>query len=155
MLPDEVRDALSALTKPLSARPELEQAVRDLVDAGDADVLRALLADPVGDVLLAWCAASAGRRDLRLAPLLAAAADQPALHDWAVDAARARVVEGPLLDALACAPLLGDGRALVCPTNVQARARLEILVLGGRGERRRGAAPRRSGSGARPRRSRR
>jgi serine/threonine-protein kinase len=128
MLPAEVRDALSALTKPLSARPELEQAVRELIDAGDAEVLRALLAEPVGDVLLAWCAASAGRRDVRLAPLLAVAADQPALHDWVIDAARARVVEGPLLDALACAPLLGDGTQLSLPVNTQARARLEILI---------------------------
>src|SRR5262249_24106022 len=43
-------------------------------------------------------------------------------------AARARVVQGPLLDALACAPLLGDGSQLSLPANVEARARLEILI---------------------------
>jgi eukaryotic-like serine/threonine-protein kinase len=42
--------------------------------------------------------------------------------------ARDRVVEGPLLDALACAPLLGDGLSLASPANAQARARLEILI---------------------------
>src|SRR6185295_16680343 len=39
-----------------------------------------------------------------------------------------RVVEGPLLDALACAPLLGDGVKLASPASVEARARLRILI---------------------------
>src|SRR5205807_826008 len=42
--------------------------------------------------------------------------------------ARGRVVEGPLLDALACAPLLGTGNELALPENAEARARLEILI---------------------------
>jgi serine/threonine-protein kinase len=42
--------------------------------------------------------------------------------------ARGRVLEGPLLDALACAPLLGHGKELKSPENAEARARLEILL---------------------------
>jgi serine/threonine-protein kinase len=37
-------------------------------------------------------------------------------------------VQGPLLDALGCAPLLGDGAQLALPLNAEARARLEILI---------------------------
>ena len=79
-----------------------------------------------GLAVVAWARAVAFRRDLDVAPTLAAAARLEDLHDRALDAARARVVEGPLLDALACAPLLGDGDAL--PVNAEARARLEILL---------------------------
>jgi len=42
--------------------------------------------------------------------------------------ARDRVVEGPLVDAIACAPLIGSGIELVKPENAEARARLEILI---------------------------
>jgi serine/threonine-protein kinase len=128
MLLAEVRDALTALTKPLVSHPELEPPVVGLVDGGDDAAIRALVAAPVGDVLLTWCQACAGRRDVKLAPLLAALQGQPELGERVVEAARARVLEGPLLDALACAPLLGDGSQLSSPVNTQARARLEILV---------------------------
>jgi hypothetical protein len=43
-------------------------------------------------------------------------------------AARERVVSGPLLDALACAPLMGDGSGLASPISGEVRARLEILI---------------------------
>jgi serine/threonine-protein kinase len=128
MLLAEVRDALTALTGPLVSHPELEPSVVALVDAGDEAAIRALVAEPVGDVLLTFCQACAGRRDVQLAPLLAALKGQPELGERVVEAARARVLEGPLLDALACAPLLGDGTQLSSPVNTQARARLEILV---------------------------
>jgi serine/threonine-protein kinase len=97
-------------------------------DASVTSALRALFAEPAGEVLLSWCAASTWRRDARLSALLAGAAEQPRLHDRATLAARARVVEGPLLDALGCAPLLGTGAALALPENAEARARLEILI---------------------------
>jgi serine/threonine-protein kinase len=38
------------------------------------------------------------------------------------------VIQGPLLDALACAPLAGSGAELAAPDYEQARARLEILI---------------------------
>ena len=107
----------------------------DVVDAalsalheGEAAALDALFAGPEGSVVLAWCTAGAGRRDTRVAPLLTAAARRRPLTARVALAARHRVVEGPLLDALACAPLLGDGSALALPENAEARARLEILV---------------------------
>ena len=65
-------------------------------------------------------AAAATRRDVRLARLLALAASRPGFEDRVAAVARARVVEGPLLDALACAPLLGDGRSLALPENAEA-----------------------------------
>ena len=84
--------------------------------------------EPEGEVLFAWCAASAARPDAQLAPLLAVAAAVAPFRDRVAAVARARVVEGPLFDALACAPLLGDGAALALPANAEARARLEILI---------------------------
>ena len=82
----------------------------------------------LAEVLFSWCAASVWRRDVQMARLLAAAAVQPAFGDRAAAVARDRVVEGPLLDALACTPLLGEGGELARPENVEARARLEILI---------------------------
>ncbi len=83
---------------------------------------------PDGEALLSWCAANVRQHDIPLAERLAIAAAQPALRERAVALARDRVVEGPLLDALACAPLLGDGLSLSLPVNAQARARLDILI---------------------------
>ena len=39
-----------------------------------------------------------------------------------------RLPPGQPLDALGCAPLLGDGARLALPENAEARARLEILI---------------------------
>jgi eukaryotic-like serine/threonine-protein kinase len=158
MLPAPALDALSTLTAALDARPELADALRGhwrsqgrevaagLGDEGrdaaevlggalstlpsaasDSASLARLFAEPAGAVLLAWCAACTQRRDVELAGLLSLAA-QGGSRDEARAAARARVVEGPLLDALACAPLLGDGDDLAAPENVEARARLQILI---------------------------
>jgi len=84
---------------------------------------------PEGDTAidLAWCAANTWRRDVKLAPHLATAVQAGFLEE-ARQVARTRVVEGPLLDALACAPLLGDGDDLALPVNIEARARLQILI---------------------------
>ncbi len=90
--------------------------------------LSPLFADERAVPLLAFCAASTARRDVRLATLLSVAARHPELGERTVAIARDRVVSGPLLDALACAPLLGTGADLALPVNAQARARLEILV---------------------------
>lgn len=95
-------------------------------DAGAAN-LAEVLARPEGRVLLAWIRSSAWRRDVRFAPLLGRAAAAGA-SDRITSAARDRVVEGPMLDALACAPLLGDGSGLSLLEWTEARARLEILV---------------------------
>lgn len=118
-LPDYLRDAADRLSADLPALTQLD----------DLDTeLEALSAQGGSDVLLSWCAASVWRRDTRMAGLLARAAAHPELAGWAARVAAERVVEGPLLDALACAPLIGDGRALAEPGNAQARARLEILI---------------------------
>jgi eukaryotic-like serine/threonine-protein kinase len=118
-LSDEVAAAADALS---SAMPALTRA-----DAAGATV-GVLFGEPRGAALFAWCAASTWRRDSSLAPLLVVAAAQPSFRDRVVLVARERVVEGPLLDALACAPLLGDGAALALPENAEARARLEIVI---------------------------
>ncbi len=88
--------------------------------------LTELFGAPEGEIVLIWCAASAARRDARMAELLAAA--RPGSEDFAVAAARDRVVEGPLADALACAPLLGKGDRFALPENAEAAARMEILL---------------------------
>ncbi len=158
MLPQPVSDALSTLTGALDARPELIDALRlrwrsearggggelepalrvaaDLVndtltglthsDEG-TDALAALFSEPAGDLLFAWCGACTRRRDVVLAPLLFAAGNA-GYHERAQLAGRARVVEGPLPDALVCAPLLGGGDELAAAINDEARSRLQILI---------------------------
>ena len=95
---------------------------------GDVALARKLFAGPLGDPLLTWCAATTWRRDTKLAELLTAAATDARHSPRVRTIARDRVVEGPLVDALACAPLLGDGTRLALPENAEARARLEILI---------------------------
>jgi tRNA A-37 threonylcarbamoyl transferase component Bud32 len=114
----------------LAAPAELLGRVLPLLthSEGDVTALGALFSEPAGDTLLSWCAASTWRRDARLAGLLAVASAEPHLRARVEALARDRVVQGPLVDALACAPLLGDGLNLVLPANAEARARLEILI---------------------------
>lgn len=123
----------AVLTEPLrDAALELSALLPMLTYDGEAvPELGALLSDPGdpnGTVLFAWMAASTWRRDTRLAPLLAIAATHAPFRDRVAAVARDRVVEGPLVNALSCAPFLGDGDALLAPANLEARARLEILV---------------------------
>ena len=92
-----------------------------------AEVLTSL-EEPRANVVLCWCQASARLGDLHLAPLLNTFAKSVPLRPRVTAVARDRVVQGPLLDALGCAPLLGDGTELGQPANAQARARLEILI---------------------------
>ncbi|HSQ65697.1 MAG TPA: serine/threonine-protein kinase [Polyangiaceae bacterium] len=110
-----------------AAADELAAALPALTKAEPA-ALVALLESPEGEVVFAWCEASTWRRDTSMALVLAAAAARPAFSERAAKVARERVVLGPLLDAIACAPLLGDGTKLALPENAEARARLEILV---------------------------
>ncbi|MFO0553094.1 MAG: serine/threonine-protein kinase [Polyangiaceae bacterium] len=112
----EAADLLGSELGPLTADPE------------HAAELAALFNDPLGEVLFCWCSEGAWRREARLAPLLLSAVSHEAYAHAVIQTARDRVVGGPLLDALSCAPLLGDGVALTLPENEQARARLEILI---------------------------
>jgi hypothetical protein len=94
----------------------------------DVGGLAEMFALPAAPVLLLWCYANTWRRDIQLEPILRLAAKQPALAERISAIASGRVLEGPLLDALACAPLIGDGEALRSLHNSEARARLEILI---------------------------
>ncbi|HTQ03459.1 MAG TPA: serine/threonine-protein kinase [Polyangiaceae bacterium] len=118
-LTPDVRSAAQRLAEELPAVTQSEAGVT---------ALSPLFADERAVPLLAFCAASTARRDVRLAALLTAARRHPELAERIVAIARDRVVSGPLLDALGCAPLLGTGHELGLPENAQARARLEILV---------------------------
>ena len=118
LLPDDMRIAVALLSREL---PELTLSMDACTELG------ALFGEPAGDVLLSWCAASTWRREVTLAPILYAGIESP-VSARIIDVARARVVEGPLLDALACAPLLGTGEELASDVNTEARARLEILI---------------------------
>lgn len=124
-LPPEVLTLADALGRDLAS----------LTQSGDGvTALGKVFGEPAGDVLLAWAAASTWRRDVQLARLLVSAAGTPAakasaeLSERIAGVARHRVIEGPLHDAIACAPLLGDGQKLALPINAEARARLEILL---------------------------
>ena len=119
-------DVASAADLVAETLPELTRS------GGEIAELDEIFDGPGGAALLAWCGACTGRRDVRLASLLSLAAKrartQVELRERIAGVARARVVEGPLLDALECAPLLGGGPALLSPVNAEARARLEILI---------------------------
>jgi serine/threonine-protein kinase len=154
MLSDQAKSALSKLGAAIEERADLADALRARWRAGgpvpddlgsaadtlgaelagqthadeDAAALGELFAEPAGEVLLAWCAASTWRRDVRLAKLLATPSARARFGEKLTAVVRDRVIEGPLPDALACAPLLGEGAELAAPANAQARARLEILV---------------------------
>jgi hypothetical protein len=158
MISDELQNALTTLATALADNPELDEPIRGRWRGGElpqddlpdelraaADLLAAelpavttadeqgatlgpLFAEHRGEVLLSWCSASAWRPDARMAPLLKVAAAQPELREWVAGVAAERVVGGPLLDALGCAPLLGDGNELALPANAEVRARLEILI---------------------------
>jgi len=86
-----------------------------------------LFAEKRWPVVLSWCDSQIQQRDLQLADILSCAAQIPSCREYVVGLARERLVRGPLLDALSCAPLLGDGKQLCLPENAEARARLEIL----------------------------
>ncbi|HEY3497802.1 MAG TPA: hypothetical protein VGK73_24055, partial [Polyangiaceae bacterium] len=118
-LPPALLDNADLLSSSLPALTRLD---------GELSKLSGLLETPSGTALLAFCSATVWRGDVRMAPLLRHAMTLPHLVESARGIARSRVVEGPLLDALECAPLLGDGLALGAPENGQARARLEILI---------------------------
>jgi serine/threonine-protein kinase len=118
-LPENLHAAADLLGESL---PVASQSDEEIVG------LATLFAKPAGEVLFSWCAASTWRRDAQIAKLLEIAALQENFKSRVPDVARARVVEGPLLDALASAPLLGTGNDLAHPDNAEARARLEILI---------------------------
>lgn len=156
MVSTEFQDALSTLARALASQPELDSSIRkrwlggemsedslsdELCAAADllatelpamvdteGESLSDVFGEENGGVLLSWCSASAWRADVQMAPLLALSAKKPELESRVAEAACARVVGGPLLDALACAPLMGDGSQLALPENSEARARLETLI---------------------------
>ncbi len=104
---------------------ELPQQTHSAIDVS---ALGERFASPSGPLLLLWCYASTWRKDTLLAGLLAIARGVPGFEERVAAVAADRVIEGPLLDALGCAPLLGTGAALRLPANSEARARLEILI---------------------------
>ncbi|NLE86119.1 MAG: serine/threonine protein kinase [Myxococcales bacterium] len=120
--PDEARrwsEAADALDKGLPALTRSSNA---------ADRLAPALRDDRAALLFLWCTSVASRPDVRTAPLLRLALAHPELRERALVAAQERLVQGPLLDALACVPLLGTGAIFTLPENAEARARLEILI---------------------------
>jgi len=118
-LPPEVVRAAEALALTLPPLTWEEEAL---------PVLAALVEGPGGRVVLSWASASAWRHDVRMAPLLGMAAQHPRHAQRVAAVASDRVAAGPLVDALGCAPLIGDGVELARPVNAEARARLEILL---------------------------
>jgi eukaryotic-like serine/threonine-protein kinase len=158
MLSTPALDALSTLTMALEGRTELADALRlrlksngregsagltekllaaaDLLGSempaftrseGNPADIAAHFAEGAGEMLLLWCGACTWRRDVELAQLLTIAMAS-GFEEQARAIARDRVIEGPLLDALACVPLLGDGADLLLPVNIEAHARLQILI---------------------------
>jgi serine/threonine-protein kinase len=117
-LPPDAHAAAQLLERDL---PQLSASAEEVA------ALAALFGEPSAALLTSCLSASAFRRDATFAPILAALAESLGRARIA-EAARARVVEGPLRDALSCAVLLGAGDDLASPANAEARARLEILI---------------------------
>jgi serine/threonine-protein kinase len=122
-LPDAVRVAAEMLDKAMPALTKTQGGLADLAGLFAKPELAA-----AGDVVLTWCAANAGRRDVRMARVLSVAVTKERARDFALAAARDRIIEGPLVDAIACAPLLGTGDVYSLPENAAAAARLEVLI---------------------------
>jgi len=118
-LPEALRSAADALSRELPLQTH---------NAADVAALGERFSTPSGALLLLWCYASTWRKDVELAKLLGAARTVPGFEERVAAVAAHRVIEGPLLDALGCVPLLGTGAALRLPANAEARARLEILI---------------------------
>lgn len=79
-------------------------------------------------VVAAWCTAVAGDRTVVLAPLLSALSHAEHTRAEIEHAARARLMQGPLLDALSCARLGGNGEWLDRAEHAPVRARLELVI---------------------------
>ncbi len=122
-LPEELCAAADQLAAALTVLTHMDTSVGAL-----GALFSSAAAEPGGEVLFSWCAASVWRRDVLMGRILSLASLQPAFRERVPAVARDRVVEGPLLDALACAPLIGRGDRLSLPENLEARARLEILI---------------------------
>lgn len=109
---------------------ELADRVDDgLRNVGDNEaVIRASLDEAAGGLVFSWCAAHVDDPEALMADLLKLAITHDGHKRRARIAARNRVIQGPLEDALGCIPLLGNGQELNDPTIVEAFARVEILV---------------------------
>ena len=119
----ELDDAFSSAADQIDrAFPAMTRSQHGLAELG------ARFGKPEGAIVLTWCTAGAGRRDARIARLLAMAVAAPGAEERVAAAVRARIVEGPLLDAIACVPLLGTGDQFGLEENAEASARLETLV---------------------------
>src|SRR5205085_326561 len=106
---------------------ELDAALAPLLREDDgSDEVAALLDGEAGEIITLWCIANAWRTDVSFARLLESA--PPTRRDRIARIARRRVLEGPMADALQCAPRLGRGAELALPENAEAMARFEILV---------------------------
>ena len=119
LVPEDVVAAADELSAAMPALTTTEEHLALLCES---------FGGPAGETLFSWCKASTWRRDVQMARLLSAAASHDAFREDVPQIAHDRVVEGPLVDALACAPLLGGGAQLALPRNAEARARLEILI---------------------------
>ncbi|HSC88080.1 MAG TPA: protein kinase, partial [Polyangiaceae bacterium] len=157
MISAELDEALQQLERALAEQPELEGSLIDYwerqdpahpgrldpavarwaqtVDTGWLELVthgqESALAQSSGareSLLFVWCRAGVARAEIRLASVYSALSRQPERQERVRALARDRIVQGPLLDALASAPCLGSGVELDAPENDEARARLEILI---------------------------
>jgi hypothetical protein len=90
--------------------------------------LLALHEQAVGDIARLWLKASVARRDVRLAPWIQARIAREGPTAELDELACARVLEGTLVDALACVPLTGSPARMRDPARERILARLEILL---------------------------
>lgn len=122
----ELREVLS--TEALEAAELLDQLLAERSREEHGVELDLLFSPLHAELVLAWCEASVSRGDVRLSRWLAHAKRTEEFRERVLDIARDRIVQGPLIDALCSAPILGTGEHFSWEENTEARARLEILI---------------------------
>jgi eukaryotic-like serine/threonine-protein kinase len=117
LLPPDVASAARALAA------ELERLTKT---GGEPALPVRLFEGTSGAIVLAWAESVASRSDVVIAGLLDLALRAHQAPSRLIRAARARVLAGPLIDALRCLPLAGDTEWFA--EDAAARARIELLV---------------------------
>lgn len=117
LLPPSAADAARALAA------ELSRLTRT---GGEPACPRSMFQGVSGAILLAWAESAGPRSDVVIAGLLELGLRAHQAPSRLIRAARARVLHGPLIDALRCLPLAGDPEWVL--DDPKARARFELLV---------------------------
>src|SRR5688572_29896340 len=132
---DELTVAFATNNLERFLRPEVAKAARALAaelerltrTGGEPALPARMFEGTSGAIVLAWSESVASRSDVMIGGLLEHGLRAHQAPSRLIRAARARVLAGPLFDALRCLPLAGDPDWIL--DDRAAQARVELLVL--------------------------